>query len=79
MEFKATGSVANKKWQIVPPVTNKATEEAIMDHVELDNILSTRKFYLMFHSIQHISKTHKMHPYQWRFFRSGSADPGNHD
>lgn len=55
--FRQTGSVASKKRLIELTIINEVIKVAILDHVEFDYILSTRKLV----TVLGVPRSHKMH------------------
>ena len=77
-KFRETGSVHNKKRQLINPVLNEPTEITVLGQVAMDSTLSTRKLAVATGvsrtSVQRILKKYKFHPYKIRLVQELNED-----
>jgi hypothetical protein len=67
-KFVATGSLLNKKREVIGPVRNEAVEVAVLGHVQMDNKQSittvSQASGVSRSSVHRILKKHKFHPFK---------------
>ena len=80
-KFVDTGSVQNKKREANQPQRNENVQIAILGHIAIDNMMSTRTLSdvsgVTRTTLQRILKMHKFHPYKIHLVQQLNEDDGD--